>query len=147
MFSGRCRLILPYRISVSIRFVEVKDGLCGAHDADDGVLEGQATLQVDVVGCAQRAVGTELDGSALHESACRHNDLVGVARHVPWLRRGEGIDRRILLDAAAEGDELVGAAELDGLDDVAAHVRRQWQRLVAELGEHARCEDRALDGL
>ena len=48
MFSGRRRLILPYRISVSIRFVEVKDGLCGAHDADDGVLEGQATLQVDV---------------------------------------------------------------------------------------------------
>ena len=53
MFSGRRRLILPYRISVSIRFVEVKDGLCGAHDADDGVLEGQATLQVDVVGGAQ----------------------------------------------------------------------------------------------
>lgn len=127
--------------------IEVEDGLGGAHDADDRMLEGQAPLQVDVVGLAQRAVGAELNRRALDKGACRHDDLVGVARHVPRLRRGEGVDRRVFLDTAAERDELVGAAELDGLDDVAAHFRRQRQRLVAELGEHAGRENRALDGL
>ena len=53
--------------------------LGGPHDAQNGMLEGQAALQINIVWRSQRAIGTQLNGSPLHEGACRHDNLVGIA--------------------------------------------------------------------
>ena len=86
-------------------------GVChvlqGQQDAELGMIPCQAALKIDGVGRADRTVGRELNGRALHERACRHDDLVLIAGHIRRDRVGIAVDRRGGLDALAEGDHTL----------------------------------------
>ena len=105
----------------------------------------QAALKIDRIGRADGAVGGELNGGALHKRARRHHDLGVIARHGPRDRRDIAVDRGRRLNAAAEGQHPLGAAKLDGLNDVVAALAAVRDDAEAHALIEIRREDRALE--
>ena len=118
----------------------------------------QAALKIHGVGRADRPVGREFNGRALHERAGGHDDLRIVTRHGP----GDGVDIAVhgrgRLDALAEGDHALRRAELHALDDVVPRLGRvrdaakaqplidirREHRALERAGRHGRGEEEAL---
>ena len=109
------------------------------------MIPGQTALEINRVGRADRAVGGKLDGRALHEGACRHDDLVVIAGHGPGDRLDVGIHRSGGLNALAEGPHSGLGAELDGLNDVVALLRAAGNDPEAQPLIEAGGKDRALE--
>ena len=106
---------------------------------------GKPSLEIDRVGRADRTVGGELDRGALYERAGRHDHVAVVAGHRPGLGDGVAVDRSGRLDAAAEGDDRLGRAELDRLDDIVAFLFAVRDRFEAERLIETGGENRALE--
>ena len=106
---------------------------------------GEAALEIDGVGLANGAVGGELDGAALDECACGHDDLAVVAGHIPRHRGDVAVHRRGGLNALAEGAHRGLAAQLHGLNDVVTRLGGIGYAAEAELLVDVRGEDRALE--
>ena len=121
--------------------------LLQAHeDAQLGVVPGETALEVDGIGGADGAVGGELDGTALDEGACRHDDIGIVAGHGPRLRCHIAVHWGGGLDAPAEGHHSLRTAQCHRLDDVVAVLGGGGHAGKAQLFIDIGGKHRALQG-
>ena len=104
--------------ALSLWFLRRKHGRRGRQNADAAALKGQAALQKGGIRRTERPVGGQFDGSALHEGARRHDDLILIAGHIPRLGGDVGVDGRPRLNAAAKGAKQFGRARFDRLYDI-----------------------------
>ena len=110
------------------------------------MIPGEAALKIDGVGVADGAVCGQLDTAALHESACRHNDVGIVAGHGPRLRGHIAVHRCSSLNTAAEGHHSLPAAQRHRLNDVMAAFRGVGDAGEAQLFVDVGGKDRTLQG-
>ena len=73
-----------------------------AEDGQDIVFKDDATLEINHVRVADRAVGRQFDRRTLDEITGGHDDLIGIARHIVGNGCDVGVDRREGLDTLAE---------------------------------------------
>ena len=111
------------------------------------MLERQPALQIDAVRLTHRPVRAQFDRRPLHECPRRHDDLIGIARHIPRLRRGKRIHRRHCLNRTRKCFHTICISEHDRLNDVAAHIRKARERMTPDPLEDPGSKHRSLECL
>ena len=93
-----------------------------AEDGQDIVFKDDATLEINHVRVADRAVGRQFDRRTLDEITGGHDDLIGIARHIVGNGCDVGVDRREGLDTLAEETHVLFVFQVNGLDQVDARI-------------------------
>ena len=103
----------------------------------------QTALKICDIWLAHRRICRKFNRGALYESACCHDDLIFVARHIPRNRRNEAVNRRCRLNPFAKSNQLRRVFKFNGLNDIRTNIPRFRRNLKTELLKSFSAENRA----